>query len=63
MSPFIADLLWQTNREPAGTDARVDCRLGEQLKRTGAALRSLQEAEQSETAATKPLLRQSLALP
>jgi hypothetical protein len=63
MSPFLADLLEQTNREPAGPDARVFRRVGEHLKRTGAALQSLQEAEQSETAATKPLLRQLLALP
>ena len=41
MSPSIADLLEQTNRELAGTDARVYRRVGEHLKRTGAALESL----------------------
>ncbi len=63
MSPSLADFLEQTNRELAGPDARVDCRLGEQLKRTGAALRSLQEADKSESAAQKALLRPLLALP
>lgn len=58
MSPSIADLLEQTNRELAGTDARVYRRVGEHLKRTGAALQSLQDAEKSESAATKALLGQ-----
>ncbi len=63
MSPSLADLLEQTNRELAGPDARVFRHVGEHLKRTGAAPQSLQEAEQSESAAQKALLRQSLALP
>jgi hypothetical protein len=56
MSPSIADLLEQANRELAGTDARVYSRVGEHLKRTGAALESLQGAEKSESAATKSLV-------
>lgn len=58
MSPSIADLLEQTNRELAGTDARVYRRVGEHLQRTGAALQSLQDAEKTESAATKTLLGQ-----
>ncbi|MCS5694284.1 hypothetical protein NZK33_20240 [Cyanobium sp. FGCU-6] len=54
----IADLLEQTNRELAGTDARVYRRVGEHLQRTGAALQSLQDAEQSGIPATKALLGQ-----
>jgi hypothetical protein len=58
MSPSIADLLEQTNRRLAGTDARVYRRVGEHLQRAGAALQSLQDAEKSESAATKALLGQ-----
>jgi hypothetical protein len=58
MSPSIADLLEQTNRELAGTDARVYRRVGEHLQRSGAALQSLQNAETTESAATKALLGQ-----
>ena len=58
MSPSNADLLEQTNRELAGTDARVYRRVGEHLKRTGAALQSLPDAEESESAATKSLVGQ-----
>jgi hypothetical protein len=58
MSPSIADLLEQTNRELAGTDARVHRRVGEHLKRTGSALQSLQDAEKSESAATRSLVGQ-----
>ena len=58
MSPSIADLLEQTNRELAGTDARVYRRVGEHLQRTGAALQSLQDAEKTESAATNALLGQ-----
>ena len=54
----IADLLEQTNRELAGTDARVYRRVGEHLQRTGAALQSLQDAETSEIPPTKALLGQ-----
>jgi len=52
----IADLLEQTNRELAGTDARVYRRVGEHLQRTGAALQNLQDAENSGIPATKALL-------
>lgn len=58
MSSSIADLLEQTNRELAGTDARVYRRVGEHLQRTGAALQNLQDAEKTESAATKALLGQ-----
>jgi len=54
----IADLLEQTNRELAGTDARVYRRVGEHLQRTGAALQNLQDAETSEIPGTKALLGQ-----
>lgn len=54
----IADLLEQTNRELAGTDARVYRRVGEHLQRTGAALQSLQDAEKREILPTKVLLGQ-----
>lgn len=52
----IADLFEQTNRELAGTDARVYRRVGEHLQRTGAALQSLQDAETSGPSSTKALL-------
>jgi hypothetical protein len=52
----IADLFEQTNRELAGTDARVYRRVGEHLQRTGAALQSLQDAESSGPSSTKALL-------
>lgn len=52
----IADLLEQTNRELAGTDARVYRRVGEHLQRTGAALQSLQDAETSGIPPAKALL-------
>ena len=57
-STSIADLLEQTNRELAGTDARVYRRVGEHLQRTGAALQSLQDADQSGIPGTKALLGQ-----
>ena len=66
-SPSIADLLEQTNRQLAGTDARVYRRVAEHLQRTGAALQSLQDAETSESPARKArlgkgsFLKQSLA--
>jgi hypothetical protein len=43
--PSIADLLEQTNRELASTDARVYRRVGDHLQRTSAALHALQEAQ------------------
>lgn len=58
MSPSIADLLEQTNRELAGTDARVYRRVAEHLQRTGAALQSLQDGEPPESPARKALLGQ-----
>jgi hypothetical protein len=58
MSPSIADLLEQTNRELAGTDARVYRRVGQHLQRTGVALQNLRDAEKTESAATKALLGQ-----
>ena len=45
MSPSIADLLEQTNRELAGTDARLYRRLGEHLQRAGTGLQNLQDGE------------------
>lgn len=42
-STSIADLLERTNRELAGTDARVYRRVGEHLQRSGTALQSLQD--------------------
>ena len=66
-SPSIADLLEQTNRELAGTDARVYRRVGEHLQRSGAALQNLTDHEAAGSPATKALLgkgsflKQSLA--
>ena len=66
-SPSIADLLEQTNRELAGTDARVYRRVGEHLQRSGTALQTLQDAEKAGSPASKALLgkgsflKQSLA--
>lgn len=57
-SPSIADLLEQTNRELAGTDARVYRRVAEHLQRTGAALQSLQDGEPPESLARKAQLGQ-----
>lgn len=65
--PSIADLLEQTNRELAGTDARVYRRVSDHLQRSGSALHALQDAQQGETQAPKVLmgkgsfLRQSVA--
>jgi hypothetical protein len=55
-SPSIADLLEQTNRELAGTDARVYRRVGEHLQRSGAALQSLKETEAAGSPTSKALL-------
>jgi len=66
-SPSIADLLEQTNRELAGTDARVYRRVGEHLQRSGAALQNLTDHEAAGSPASKALLgkgsflKQSLA--
>jgi hypothetical protein len=67
MSTSIADLLEQTNRELAGTDARVYRRVGEHLQRSGTALQTLQDSEAAGSQASKALvgkgsfLKQSVA--
>jgi hypothetical protein len=55
-SPSIADLLEQTNRDLAGTDARVYRRVGVHLQRAGSALQNLQDAESAGPPASKALL-------
>jgi hypothetical protein len=55
-SPSIADLLEQTNRELAGTDARVYRRVGEHLQRSGAALQNLTDHEAAGSPASNALL-------
>jgi len=55
-SPSIADLLEQTNRELAGTDARVYRRVGEHLQRSGAALQNLKDQEAAGSPVSKALL-------
>ena len=55
-SPSIADLLEQTNRELAGTDARLYRRVGEHLQRSGAALQNLTDHEAAGSPASKALL-------
>lgn len=47
--PSIADLLEQTNRELAGTDARVYRRMAEHLQRSNSALQDLQDPHQEGT--------------
>jgi hypothetical protein len=54
--PSIADLLEQTNRELAGTDARVYRRVADHLQRTGSALAALQGAPPGEPQAPQALL-------
>lgn len=54
--PSIADLLEQTNRELAGTDARVYRRVADHLQRSGAALAELQDAQPGGTQAPQALL-------
>jgi hypothetical protein len=56
MNPSIADLVEQTNRDLAGTDARVYRRLGEHLQRSATALQSLQDHEAAGSAASQALL-------
>lgn len=54
--PSIADLLEQTNRDLAGTDARVYRRVADHLQRTGSALQALQEGLTGATPAPAALL-------
>ncbi len=54
--PSIADLLEQTNRQLAGTDARVYRRVADHLQRSGSALQALQDAQPGGTQAPKGLL-------
>jgi hypothetical protein len=54
--PSIADLLEQTNRELAGTDARVYRRVADHLQRSSAALQDLQDPQPVGTQASKALL-------
>lgn len=54
--PSIADLLEQTNRQLAGTDARVYRRVADHLQRSGSALQALQDAQPGGTQAPKALL-------
>jgi hypothetical protein len=54
--PSIADLLEQTNRQLAGTDARVYRRVADHLQRSGSALQVLQDAQPGGTQAPKALL-------
>jgi hypothetical protein len=55
-SPSIADLLEQTNRELAGTDARVYRRVADHLHRSAASLQALRDPEPGGTQAPKALL-------
>jgi histone H3/H4 len=54
--PSIADLLEQTNRELAGTDARVYRRVADHLQRSASALEALQDAQPGGTQAPQALL-------
>jgi len=54
--PSIADLLEQTHRELAGTDARVYRRVAEHLQRSGSALQDLQDPHPAGIQAPKALL-------
>ncbi len=54
--PSIADLLEQTNRELAGTDARVYRRVADHLQRSSSALEALQDGQPGGTQAPKALL-------
>lgn len=55
--PSIADLLEQSHRELAGTDARVYRRVADHLQRSSAALHDLQDPQPGGTQARKVLLR------
>lgn len=54
--PSIADLLEQSHRELAGTDARVYRRVGEHLQRSGEALSYLQDPPDAASSRGKALL-------
>lgn len=54
--PSIADLLEQTNRELAGTDAHVYRRVADHVQRSGAALHTLQDMPSGGTQAPNALL-------
>jgi hypothetical protein len=54
--PSLADLLEQTNRELAGTDARVYRRVADHLQRTGSALEALKDSQPVGTQAPQALL-------
>ncbi|MCP9917560.1 hypothetical protein [Cyanobium sp. ATX 6F1] len=54
--PSIADLLEQSHRELAGTDARVYRRVGEHLQRSGEALSHLQDPPDAASQHRKALL-------
>jgi hypothetical protein len=54
--PSIADLLEETNRQLAGTDARVYRRVADHLQRSGSALEALQDAQPGGTQVPKALL-------
>ena len=54
--PSIADLLEQSHRELAGTDARVYRRVADHLQRSSAALHDLQDPQPGGTQARKVLL-------
>ena len=54
--PSIADLLEATNRELAGTDARVYRRVGEHLQRTYGAIQELKTPEAASATSTVALL-------
>jgi hypothetical protein len=54
--PSIADLLEQTNRELAGTDARVYRRVADHLQRSSSALHALQDAQTEGTQAPRALM-------
>jgi hypothetical protein len=54
--PSIADLLEQTNRQLAGTDARVYRRVADHLQRSASSLQALQDREAAGNQAPKALL-------
>ncbi len=54
--PSIADLLEQTNRELAGTDARVYRRMADHLQRSSAALHDLLDPQPAAISHPKALL-------
>ena len=54
--PSLADLLEQTNRDLAGTDARVYRRVADHLQRSSSALEALQDGQPGGTQAPQALL-------